>query len=77
MSLPTNVLRSQSRILASIGIPIPMPESPRLHPWHKLKRRLMAPLALVTSDMLEIAIEAIGFGLLMVLFLLTMYVTLN
>jgi len=36
-------------------------------------RRLASLLTLVTDDLIETAMEAVGFGLLLVLFLFTMY----
>ena len=73
MSLPANVLGSRARILTAIGIPLAMPMAPRVRPWRRFMRRLASLLTLVTDDLIETAMEAVGFGLLLVLFLFTMY----
>lgn len=76
MSLMVEALGTRGRILASIGIPVPMPVAPRMpstRAWHRSLKRLLAPLVLAACDLVEVTIEAVGFGLLLTLFLFSIF----
>lgn len=77
MSLMVEALGSRGRILSSIGIPLRIPTLRTPAPtrsWRRLLKRAVAPLALAACDFVEMTIEAAGFGLLLILFLMSIYI---
>lgn len=76
MSLMVEPLCSRGRVLSSIGIPLRIPT--RIAPapsrvWKRALKRAMAPLVLALCDFVEMTVEAAGFGMLLVLFLASIY----
>lgn len=77
MSLMVEPLGSRGRVLSSIGVPVRMPALSSPTPsraWKRTLKRVVAPFVLALCDLVEVTIEAAGFGLLLALFLLTFYV---
>lgn len=76
MSLMVEPLCSRGRVLSSIGIPVRIPAlvaPPPSRLWKRALKRAMAPLVLALCDFIEMTIEAAGFGMLLVLFLTSIY----
>lgn len=77
MSLMVEALGSRGRVLSSIGIPLRIPALRPAVParsWRRTLKRVVTPLALAACDLVEMTVEAAGFGLLLILFLMSIYV---
>lgn len=80
MSLMVEALGTRGRLLSSIGVPVRLENlrgaaaRPSARVRRKTLKRVFAPVVLAACDLFEMTIEAAGFGLLMVLFLASIYV---